>query len=89
MARLWENEGNWDWENWGIRPKSSIFLRFSTHFQPFFTHFFYISLHVFLAISHNSPFTPPFPPFFSILPPFLHFPHFSEPLRLVGEFCCV
>ena len=78
-----EKWGKWDWGKWEIRPQLS---RFSPIFLPFptnFAHFFYTPHNVFLAISHNSPKSPPppvsphYPPFSPSspkFPPFFHFP---------------
>ena len=58
----------------------------SPHFPPFFP----ILLHFppFPPIPPIFLHFPPFPPIFPHFPPYFHFSHFSEPLRLVGQFGC-
>ena len=78
-------------KNGEFLPTYPIFLPFPTNFILFFFQ------HLLQCISSNfsqfpipphfppaPPIPPHCPPIFPILPPLFHFPHFSEPLRLVS-----
>ena len=94
MARLWKNRENGTGKNGKFVPNCLIFLRFFSNFLRISHMFPTLPLGIFSIFSHFpispqspptiSPDFPPFSPISSHFPPFLHFPHFSLPLPLVG-----
>ena len=79
MARLRKNEKNGLGKTGEFCPTLPHFLRIFSHFLPFTHIFSYISLSVFLAISHIFPVSQlplHLPP---IMPPFVHFLIFPGP----------